>query len=176
MAEKLYTPITPTRTDDSVPMTKPNRPSLVVGMRVRDLLRLLLVGLLIGVVTSGISLLMNRYVFGVVLCRDGGGDCTQAPLYSVIIAVVVGGILGTVFLARLRIFRPMFIVLASAISLWSAHLLVTSLLWYWAIVIAAILYALTYGAFGWIARIRSFILSLILTIVLVVAIRLLLQA
>jgi len=145
-------------------------------MSARDLFGALLAGLVTGVVTMGAALLMNRYVFGAVLCRgSGGGDCTQAPLYAVIIAVVIGSILGTALLARMRIFRPMFVVLATAVALWGVHFWLFSATWYWTLAAAAILYALAYGAFTWIARIRSFLLSLVLTVALVIAIRLLAQ-
>ncbi len=173
MAEKMYTPITPTNTAPPVLPDAPTRPSLVVGMSIRDLLRLVLAGLSTGIVTMGVALAANRYIFGVVLCRNSGGDCTQAPLYALIVAIVVGGILGTVLLARLRIYRPMFVVLATIIALWGVHFWLFGAAWYLALVVAAALYALAYGAFAWVARIRSFLLSLALTVGLVVLIRLL---
>lgn len=175
MAEKLYTPMTPTNTAPSSIPDAPKRTSSLVGMSPRDLFGLLLAGLATGAVTMGVARLADRYVFGAVLCRTPDGDCSQAPLYAIIVALVVGAILGTVLLARMRIYRPMFIVLATAIALWGVHFWLMGSTWYVAVGAVAVLYALAYGAFGWLARIRSFVLSLVLTIVLVVAVRILTQ-
>ena len=170
MAETMYTPTstpTPVQTGSVSPF---------VGMRPRDLISAVISGVMVGVVTVGVALLMNQYVFGAVLCREGAASgCAQAPLYATIVAVVIGGIVGTVALARLRVYRPLLVVLAAAIALWSLNFWLFNVAWYWGLLIAGVLYGLSYGAFSWLARVRSFILSLVLTVVLLVALRLLIS-
>ena len=48
--------------------------------------------------------------------------------------------------------------------------------WYWALIVPMVLFGLVYGVFAWIARIRSFLIAVILTVLVVVGIRLLLVA
>lgn len=154
----------------------PARISPVVGMSNTDLIRALATGAAAGLFTALVALLMNRYVFSAVLCRTANAsECAQTPTYSVIVAVVIGSIIGLVALARLRVFRPLIVVIASVVSLWVMHLWLFDMAWYWALAVSTGLYALAYGAFSWIARIRSFILTLVVVVVLVVALRLLLQ-
>lgn len=148
-----------------------------VTMMPRDFVGAVIGGAVAGLIVAAVALLMNRFVFGAVLCREGAAtECAQAPLYAVIVAVVVGSIAGTVALARLRVFRPLLVVLATVIALWSMHFWFFEVAWYWALIISAFIYALAYGVFTWIARIRSFILALVVVVVLVVALRLLLQS
>ena len=43
--------------------------------------------------------------------------------------------------------------------------------WYWAMMITAVFFGLAYGVFGWLARIRNFILAIVLVAVLTVLVR-----
>lgn len=166
MAEKIYT---------EAPEA-PVRVSPLVGMSIGDLVKAMVTGAGVGVIAAAVAMLMYRFVFAAVLCRTAAGaDCTQAPVYAIVVAIVVGAIVGTVVLARLRVFRPLLVVLTTAIALWTVHVWALSIAWYWGLLVTAVLYGLSYGLFAWVARIRSFILSLVVTIVLVVGLRLLLQ-
>ena len=151
--------------------------SPLVWMTARDLFTAILVGMMTGVVTSGVGMLMNRFVFGAVLCRtETGGDCVNAPLYAAIVAMVIGAIFALVALARVRMFRPLLAVIASSIALWGFYVFTAPLDWYWELLAAAVIFGLVYGIFSWIARIRSFIMAVVVAIVIVVAIRFMLVA
>lgn len=166
MAEKVYT---------EAPAT-PAPVSPLVGMSFGDLAKTMAAGVVTGLLTAGVAILMYRFVFAAVLCRSATNvDCNQAPLYATIVAIVVGAIIGTVVLARLRVFRPLLVVLATAIALWTVHIWALGMAWYWGLLVTALLYGLSYGLFAWVARIRSFILAIVVTVVLVVGLRLLLQ-
>lgn len=146
--------------------------SPLITMTMRDLLGTIVTGLGIGILTSGIYFLMNRFVFAAVLCRSGSdSDCINAPLYAMIVAMVFGAIAGLAALAALRIYRPLLIVIATSVVMWGFSSLVSTMPWYFAILIPAVLFALLYGLFAWVARIRSFVVALLVTVVLVVMLR-----
>ncbi len=143
-----------------------------VGMTMRDFLRVLVTGAIVGIATFALYYLLNRFVFGAVLCRsESTGDCAQAPSYAMAVALLVGAIGGVVGLAHIRVYRPLLVVIATAISYWGIHTLIQHMAWYMGLLDVTVLFALAYAAFTWIARIRSFILALVVTIVLVVAVR-----
>lgn len=151
--------------------------SSVVPMYPRELMGTLVTGLVAGLVTGIVYLLLNKYIFGAVLCRSQSiENCGQAPLYAMIIATVVGIIAGVFSLARMRIYRPLMIALAAAVSLWGVHSLFANSAWYMLLIAFALLFMITYGLFAWMARIRSLLLTLVVTVVLVAIIRVVLVA
>ncbi|NCU38049.1 hypothetical protein EOL96_03285 [Candidatus Saccharibacteria bacterium] len=153
------------------------RVSPLVGMSIRDMVGTLVVGLFVGLVVAGVAYLMNLYVFGAVLCRpQSPTECSQAPAYAMVVAMVIGAIVGIVGLVKLRVYRPLLIVLAATISLWGLHTLVDNMAWYIAFPIMTILFGLVYALFAWIARVRSFVLTIVLAVVMVVVIRWMLVA
>lgn len=148
-----------------------------VSMSRRDIIDVLVCGAGVGLVVGILYTLLETFVFGAVLCRpQQAADCAQAPQYAMIVATVIGAIGGLVALARVRIYRPLFVVLFATISLWAANLFVGNYAWYWAIPILLALYAIAYLLFAWLARIRSFILAGVLGIVVLVVVRFVAQA
>ncbi len=128
----------------------------------------------VGLIVFGAAYLLNRYVFDAMLCQGDAAGCEQAPTYAMIVAMVIGALLGLVALVQLRVYRPLLVVLGATIGLWGFFALTSAIAWYWGLIVAIILFALSYALFAWIARIRPFVVSLIVTIVLVAAMRLIL--
>lgn len=144
-----------------------------VPMATRELLSTVLCGVGVGLLVALLMYLMNKFVFGAVLCRpQAPADCAQAPTYSMIVAMIIGAIAGLVSMARIRVYRPLLIVIAATIALWGINTLTASMAWYFALPVIMIMFGLVYGLFAWIARIRSFILAIVVTVVLVVIVRL----
>lgn len=153
------------------------RPAPLVSMGGGELVQSILVGLGVGLVVAVIMFLLNKFVFGAVLCRPQSiAECASAPTYAMIVAMVIGAIAGIVSLARLRIYRPLLAVLAATIALWGINNLVVNLPWYWALLAIMVLFGLAYGLFAWLARLRNFILAIVVTVVMVVIVRLILIA
>ena len=143
-----------------------------VGMTRREFIGVLISGAIAGLAAFVLYALLNKFVFGAVLCRaESTGDCSQAPAYSMIVAIIISTIAGVANLARLRIYRPLLVGLASAISLWGLQTLASGFAWYWAVLVFVALFTLAYAAFAWVARLRNFILALVVTVVLVVLAR-----
>ena len=144
-----------------------------ISMSRRDVIDTLLCGAGVGLFVGILYLLLNTFVFGAVLCRaQQAADCTQAPQYAMIVATVIGAIGGLVALARVRVYRPLFVVRFATISLWASNLLISSYAWYWVLFVLVGLYAVAYMLFAWLARIRSFVLAGIVSIVVLVLVRL----
>ena len=153
------------------------RVSPIVSMPGRELMATIAVGVGVGLLVALVSYLMNTFVFGVVLCRpQSSAECGQAPHYAAFVAMIVGAIAGVVTLARLRVYRPLLIVIAAAIALWGVSAMLSGLAWYWFVAILAVIFGLAYGLFSWASRLRSFILAIVVVIVLIVAIRYVLVA
>lgn len=153
------------------------RVSPIVSMPGRELMATIAVGVGVGLLVALVSYLMNTFVFGVVLCRpQSSAECSQAPHYAAIVAMIVGAIAGVVALARLRVYRPLLIVIAATIALWGVSAMFSGLAWYWFVAILAVIFGLAYGLFSWASRLRSFILAIVVVIVLIVAIRYVLVA
>lgn len=156
---------------DDVEVTDGVSPFMSVSRR--DVIDTILCGGGVGIFVSVLYLLLNSFVFGAVLCRpQHAADCAQAPQYAMIVAAVIGAIAGLVSLARVRVYRPLFVVLFATVSMWAANLIVSHYSWYWMIVILAVLYAVSYLLFMWLARIRSFILAGVVGVVVLVIVRL----
>ncbi|MBP6038503.1 MAG: hypothetical protein KA604_04175 [Candidatus Saccharimonas sp.] len=148
--------------------------SPLVTMSSGELIRTILTGIGVGILSAVLMVLMNKFIFGAVLCRPQSvTDCSQAPTYAMIVAMVIGAIAGLVSLARMRVYRPLLIVLAATIALWGLNTVMASVAWYWALLMAALLFGLVYGLFAWIARIRNFIMAVVVTVVVIVVVRLL---
>ncbi len=157
---------------DSGPRVAP-----LISMSLGELVRVVLCGIGVGLIVGVVYYLMNKFVFGAVLCRpQAPADCSQAPNYAFIVAMIIGSIAGIATLVRLRVYRPLLAVLAVAIALWGIHAALSGVVWYWALLAAMVLFGIAYGLFAWLARIRSFILAIVVTIVVVVIVRLFLAA
>lgn len=149
--------------------------SKLVPMSGRELIQVMVVGAGVGLVSTVVTFLLYNFVFTNLLCNDASESCSQAPVYSVLIATILAAIGGLGALVRMRVYRPLLAVLAVAIGLWALNILVLNWVWYAAIPVAMILFAIAYGLFAWICRIRSLILALVVIIVLVVVTRLVLN-
>lgn len=144
-----------------------------VTMPTSDMVRAFLVGLVVGLVSVGLFYALDHFIFGAALCREGVQGCSAAPTYSAIIATIVGVIVGIIALAKVGIYRPLPVAIAAGVAMWGMYgLLSANIVWYWGLLVGMILFGLAYLLFAWLARIRSFVVSLIVLAVVVVLIRL----
>ncbi len=146
----------------------------LLDMSRQDVIRIIVSGVMAGFVTIASFLAMKSWIFGPILCGEGVTGCSDVTLYSTSIALLIGGILGLIALTYSKTYRPMFIVLGSALSLWGLNFVLADVAWYFAFLFSMVIFALGYLVFGWISRIRSFILASTLAIVLIVVSRLIL--
>ncbi len=146
--------------------------SNLVPMTWRELARIGAIGAVIGALSVGLYVLFHAYIFQAVLCRDQANTaCGQAATYAAITTAFIASFVAVVVLAHIRVYRPLLIILAAILALWGIQSIVAVLPWYWALVGMIAVGALAYSLFAWIARIRSFILSAVVAIVIAVIIR-----
>lgn len=143
-----------------------------VPMTWRELARIGAIGAVIGALSVGLYVLFHTYIFQAVLCRDQANTaCGQAATYAAITTAFIASFVAVVVLAHIRVYRPLLIILAAILALWGIQSIVAVLPWYWALAGMIAVGALAYSLFAWIARIRSFILSAVVAIVIAVIIR-----
>ena len=143
-----------------------------VPMTWRELARIGAIGAVIGALSVGLYVLFYTYIFQAVLCRDQANTaCGQAATYAAITTAFIASFVAVVVLAHIRVYRPLLIILAAILALWGIQAIAAVLPWYWALVGMIAVGALAYSLFAWIARIRSFILSAVVAIVIAVIIR-----
>lgn len=164
--------------NDRVVVDNTERIEPVVPMFRGDVMSVFGIGAAVGVITWVAMTLLERYVFAAVMCQgEGSGNCENAASYALIVALVLGALAGLIALVQTRIYRPLLVILAATAALWgfSASLL-QGVEWFWALPVSGLLFALAYTLFAWIARLRSFILSAVISVVLVVIIRLIMNS
>ena len=148
-----------------------------VTMTFRELIVTALWGVAVGLVTAFVYIMLYKFVFSAVLCRpQSTGSCDQAPNYAATVAAVISLVAGVAALARLRIYRPLLVVIAVLVSLWGLQTDVIGMPWYWAVLATAALFGLAYALYAWLARIRNFILAVVVIVVVVVLVRWMLVA
>ena len=157
-------------------MSDESQPEIVeqtIPMSYRDLLSVGILGAAVGLVTWVVGYLLNRYVFDAFFCQNAeSSQCAYADDYAAAVALVLGSVAALVGLIRLRVYRPLLIVLASAFSLWGLLQISWGMAWYAGLIVAVLLSLLAYGLYAWVARIRVFWIAILATVLLVVAVRL----
>ena len=152
---------------------KTEKPAPLVPMMTGDFISILVLGGVIGLGIWGVGLLLNSFVFANYFCQDGiAGQCEAAKNYAVVSATVIGAIAGLMGLIRLRVYRPLLVLIATIISLWGLVQISWDMTWYIGALVSIVLYLLAFGTYTWLARIRDFWISLIVIFVLVIAVRL----
>ncbi|HET8884440.1 MAG TPA: hypothetical protein VFM68_03140 [Candidatus Saccharimonadales bacterium] len=153
------------------------QPTSLVTMSFRKLLMVVVIGAIAGLVTWGLTYLLDVYVYKAILCNDETAvQCASSSQYAMVTAAVIGAAVGLFGLVRLQVFRPLLVVIASVIALWGLIEVVTFMPWYLAATVSAVLYGLALAVFAWFARVRHFLLAIILVVIMIVAVRLVLNA
>jgi hypothetical protein len=147
----------------------------VVGARRYELAWTFFGGASVGFVVWVVAWILQRFVFSNLLCA-GAATCSEAVNYAGLVAMIVGSIAGLVVLTTTQVYRPLLVIVASALSLWGFESLVAGMSWYWALIASMIMFGLAYAAFAWLARVRNFVLTIVIVVILVVAARLALNS
>lgn len=144
----------------------------LIDMNIQQFLRVVLIGAVTGAVVWGLTLLLDTYVLQGIVCKGAGSaQCASSFEYAGISASILAGGLGLLGLVRIRVFRALLVVIAVMVSLWGIGSLLREWDWPVALAVSVVFYAAAYGLFAWIARLRSFIMTLVIVVILIVAIR-----
>ena len=89
-----------------------------IAMSRQQFTQIFATGIVVGLVVWGLSLLLDNYVYQLLLCRGEGGRCESSLQYAQITAIVLGALVGLFALVRLQVFRPLLVVIAATLALW----------------------------------------------------------
>ena len=135
--------------------------------------RTVVLGAAIGVVFWVISVLFARYVVEPLVCRQviDAAMCTNATPIAGMITTVLVAVAGIVAMVRMGIARPIIVAVAAAALLWDLSTWTQGLFWLEAIAWSVILYGLAFALFAWITRYASLLVTVILSVLIVLVIR-----
>ena len=150
----------------------------VVGESLRSVGSALAVGAGVGFGGWLLALAVKYGLINAVFCRsaDVSSVCQNSDSIAWGVAFVAVSLLGMFALVRSGVFRPLLVVIASVVSLWMIGLWFFGAAWWVGLLWSAILFALAYALFAWLASLSRFTVSLVLIIVTVVLARLLISA
>ena len=154
-----------------VEATDPHAAWAMMGRR--KLINIFISGLLVGVVTYALYVLLERFVFDPVLCRESVAlaRCETKDEFAGGVALLLGSMLGLVLLVRELVYRPIMALVGVVVSLWGLFALVAVLPWFVALLITALLFGLAYVLFSWLVQPSSLFLSLAIVTIAAVAVR-----
>ncbi len=147
----------------------------LIDMSIRQTAQIVIVGLLMGLLAWGLTVLLQYVVLKAVLCGGVASGCSVG-LAASIWGDVAAACVGLFALVRLRVFRPLLVVIAVTVSLWGLVGSIDALPWYGVGAAYAFLYALAYIVFAWVVRVRLFWLAVCLLLPVFVIVRLLLNS
>ena len=135
--------------------------------------RTVVLGAIIGLVFWVVSVLLARYVIEPLVCRQvvDAAMCTNATPIAGMITTVLVAVAGIVAMVRMGIARPIIVAVATAALLWDLSAWTQGLFWLEAVSWSIILYGLTFALFAWITRYASLLMTIILSILVVLVIR-----
>lgn len=138
-------------------------------------LRIVYIGLFIGVIWWLVTFVLNNYVVEPSACRDlsSATICMNSYGVSGSIASILVAILGIFSLIMARQPRPIIIATSSLVVLWNLGMILDGLVWWYVLLAASFLYIATYALFALISRVKSSVLSITASIVAVVLIQVL---
>lgn len=144
-----------------------------IDLSKKTLLSVGLVGLGVGILTWLVSLLLQVAIIEPVFCRsaDSFQACANGGTVSIVLATIIANILGLIALVRLGVYRPLLVVLAAIVTLFGIHSWAGSMSWYEATAWYALVYAVAYVLYAWIARLVSFAATLVILVLVVVIFR-----
>ncbi|HSW80116.1 MAG TPA: hypothetical protein VLG47_05055 [Candidatus Saccharimonadales bacterium] len=154
-----------------------DKPASFILMSGRQVIGTVITGVIVGLLSWGLALLLDTYVFKTLFCHSMmTTQCQDAPQYAAMTASLLAAAAGIFALVKLQVFRPLLVGLASVIGLWGLMNVMTTLSWQISALLFVGLFAVSYLLFAWVARLRSFGLSVIIMVVLVVAVRFVLNS
>ena len=159
----------------TVPTVEDTDNKVLVVPEGKELLRVAVLGIIVGITIPLFAWLMQKYFVNPIFCRQTAVDiCAAADATTYYVSTVVMAVIAIALMANWQVFRPLLIAVAAAATLWGAQRYVPEVvaksgIEYYAL--SAGLYGMLYVLFYWLMRLRSFALSILLTVFAVVVLR-----
>lgn len=152
----------------------PEQPLAYVPASRNEVVKVVILGLIVGLLTPLLSLLLENYFIIPVFCNGGDGFniCSSGGVVANHIAAIIVAFGAFAVLMHWTVYRALLLAIAATVAMWGLKKYADPLTvgsWIEYFMFSALLYAVAYTFFYWILRMRNFIVSLVLTIVAVVA-------
>lgn len=135
----------------------------------------------IGLGVAGLALalgfLLDTYVIGRITCGVGTSvvSCESSPAFSSAIGLIIACVVSLVLLVRQRVYRPLLVMLASLAVLWGIGATWPHTMNLFGIILAIVAGGLVFSLLSWLAQIRNFVISVVLIVVTVIALRMMIM-
>lgn len=122
------------------------------------------------------TLLLTHYVVEPLTCTTvtQADNCTNATSLAGNVVTVLLALAAVVVMVRGQLARPIVVAIGSAALLWNLAYWTTGLFWVEALAWSAVLYAFCYGLFAWISRYGLLWVTILLSVLIVIFVRVLL--
>lgn len=136
----------------------------------RTFLGVLLTAIVASILTFVLTMAIDKVVLQPVMCQVGSGaDCNSSQQIAYHISSIIAGIVAVVMLVQASVYRPLLVVLSSAVSLWSIYeAFLAGAPWPLQLLSLVVLNSITFIAFAWLLRAYNFAVALVSSFVLVV--------
>lgn len=144
----------------------------------REVLRLVVIGLVGGALVWILRLILESWVLSPLFCRtpDTASICANAGSTAFVMSLIIVGSVAVSLLVSARVFRPVLVTLATFVSLGALWFILDSRSAILATLLSAIFGALLYLFFALVAAVKRYLLAIILMVALTIAFWLLARA
>jgi len=153
----------------------PESASFYFHPRKNEMITTIVTGLVAATSMMVLAWVVSTYIIGQVICGDNtDGVCAQPFTLGYNIFLILSALAATGWFAYSRIFRPALITLPAVIMFWSLPQIFSGILnnsFFVFALLSVVLIALSYAAFYWIVRIRSFLIVALLWVLLTIGLR-----
>ena len=139
----------------------------------RAWVRAIVIGAIVGVVFWILTLLIERYIIDPLVCSKAVNAtlCAGSLPLAGTISTILAGVVGIVLMVRGAVARPIIIAVATAALLWDLAAWTEGLFWLESFAWSVALYALVFALFAWITRHSLLWVTIVLSVLIVVIIR-----
>lgn len=164
-----------TETVPQIPTTE-EETNVLISPEWIDLIRVGVLGLVVGALIPALGWLLQKFLIAPIFCKEASAltVCTPGDLTTYYIATVVLAVVAVALMANWQVFRPLLVAVAAAASLWGFQRYIGgtfdhAIVEYY--ISSALVYAVAFLLFYWLLRLKSFALSVVLSVVAVILIR-----
>lgn len=135
--------------------------------------RTVVLGAITGIVFWLLTILIARYIVDPIACGRlmNATLCVDSTPFAGNIAAILAAVVGVIAMVRIGAARPIVIAVASAALLWDLAAWTDGLFWLEAVAWSVMLYAAVYALFAWITRYANLWITVAISVLIVLIIR-----
>jgi len=135
--------------------------------------RTIILGAVTGLIFWLLTIIVARYVIDPLACGRAfnAALCVDSTPLAGNIAAILAAVVSVIAMVRIGAARPIVIAVATAALLWDLGAWTDGLFWLEAVAWSVILYAAVFALFAWITRYANLLITIILSVLIVLIIR-----